>query len=73
MALLKLHTLDLEINGGDYLQPACLPASDFQLLKRKPTMCLVIGWGKIRSRDLYGSQVLHEARVCISYSQLDNT
>lgn len=67
MALLKLRSLDLKINGGYYLQPACLPVSDFKVLKRKPTICLVIGWGKIRSRDFYGSQVLQEARVCTHY------
>lgn len=66
MALLKLRTLDLKINRGYYLQPACLPVSDFKLLKRKPTICLVIGWGKIRSRNLYGSQVLQEAKVRIN-------
>lgn len=63
MALLKLRILDLEVNGGNYLQPACLPVFDFQRRKRKPTMCVVIGWGKVQSQDLYGSQILREARV----------
>lgn len=63
MALLKLRTLDLEVNGGYHLEPACLPVFDFQQRKRKPTVCVVIGWGKERSYDSYGSHVLREARV----------
>ncbi|XP_022166043.1 trypsin-3-like [Myzus persicae] len=65
MALLKLRVLDLEIYGGLNLQPACLPPSDFQRRKRKPKMCVVIGWGKVQSQDPYGSQILREARVPI--------
>ncbi|KAL4132778.1 hypothetical protein QTP88_009878 [Uroleucon formosanum] len=65
MALLKLRALDLEIDGGLNLQPACLPPSDFQRRKRKPKMCVVIGWGKVQSQDSYGSQILREARVPI--------
>jgi len=67
MALLKLRTLDLEIYDGLNLQPACLPDSDFQLRKRKPKMCVVIGWGKVQSQDSYGSQILREARVCSNF------
>ncbi|CAI6343919.1 unnamed protein product [Macrosiphum euphorbiae] len=65
MALLKLRALDLEIDGGLNLQPACLPPSDFQRRKRKPKMCVVIGWGKVQSQDSYGSRILREARVPI--------
>ncbi|VVC43760.1 Serine proteases, trypsin family, serine active site,Peptidase S1, PA clan,Serine proteases, trypsin [Cinara cedri] len=66
VALLKLRTSDLEMNGGGhYLPPACLPVSDFRQRKRKPTKCVVIGWGKVRSRDPYGSQILQEATVPI--------
>lgn len=65
MALLKLRTLDSVIDGGLNLQPACLPASGFERWKRKPKMCVVIGWGKVKSQDSYGSKILREARVCI--------
>jgi len=65
MALLKLRSLDLEIDGGFNLQPACLPSSDFQWRKRKPKICVVIGWGKVQSQDSYGSRILREARVCV--------
>ncbi|XP_027846706.2 trypsin-like [Aphis gossypii] len=65
MALLKLRTLDSVIDGGLNLQPACLPASGFERWKRKPKMCVVIGWGKVKSQDSYGSKILREARVPI--------
>jgi len=66
MALLKLRALELGIDGRFNLQPACLPPSDFQRRKRKPKMCVVIGWGKVQSQDSYGSRILREARVCIA-------
>lgn len=68
IALLKLRSSDMKTNGGYYLQPACLPVSDFLQRKRKPVLCVVIGWGKIHSQDSYGSHVLREARVCILIS-----
>lgn len=69
LALLRLHTFDFEINDNHYnMQPACLPVSDFQLRKRKPVMCVILGWGKVRSKNSYGSQVLREARVGMPYA-----
>lgn len=65
MALLKLRTLDLAINGGYHLEPACLPVFDPRRRKRKPKMCVAIGWGKTRPQDSYGSQILREVRVCV--------
>lgn len=63
MALLKLRARDLLRETG-HLEPACLPVSDVRRFRRKqPTMCVVVGWGKVRSRDSYGSKVLQEARV----------
>lgn len=38
---------------------ACLPS-------RAPVpmeMCSIMGWGKVKSTDIYGTDVLHEARV----------
>ncbi|XP_025414015.1 trypsin-like [Sipha flava] len=65
MALLKLRSSDTETNGGYHPQPACLPVSDFHQTKRKPALCVVLGWGKVRSQHSYGSHVLREARVPI--------
>ncbi|XP_026815400.1 trypsin-like isoform X2 [Rhopalosiphum maidis] len=62
-----LKEYDLSVHEGDEirLRPACLPTSDIQRWKRKPKMCVVIGWGKVKSQDSYGSKILREARVPI--------
>ncbi len=46
----------------DQPNAACLPHPD-QALPPPGTKCTIIGWGKRRNTDLYGSDVLHEAQI----------
>lgn len=43
--------------------PACLPNPHQVLPTTK--LCTIIGWGKRRLTDAYGTDVLHEAQVTI--------
>lgn len=48
---------------------ACLPASNQPLPANQ--LCTIIGWGKSRVTDDFGTDILHEARVSYIYVSLD--
>lgn len=59
IALLKLPT-SVKLNQYQLI-PACLP-QPYQTL---PTtkLCTIIGWGKRRTTDIFGTDILQEAQV----------
>lgn len=48
---------------------ACLPAPNQPLPANQ--LCTIIGWGKSRVTDDFGTDILHEARVSYIYASLD--
>lgn len=48
---------------------ACLPAPNQPLPANQ--LCTIIGWGKSRVTDDFGTDILHEARVSYIYVSLD--
>ncbi|KAI2804691.1 hypothetical protein BLOT_003679 [Blomia tropicalis] len=61
IALLRLES-PLEID--DYVSPICLPSIDDEMsINRTAT---ILGWGKKRNSEMFGTQVLQEARVPIA-------
>lgn len=48
---------------------ACLPAPNQPLPANQ--LCTIIGWGKSRVTDDFGTDILHEARVSYIYTSLD--
>lgn len=60
VALLRLPvTLSPAVSRGI----VCLPAPRQPLPAKQ--LCTIIGWGKSRAEDDFGTDVLHEAKVCI--------
>jgi hypothetical protein len=59
VALLRLPT---EVRPDKYRGIACLPRHE-QELPPAHRLCTIIGWGKKRSSDAFGTDILHEARV----------
>jgi len=64
VALLRLPG---EVRPDKYRGFACLPRHD-QELPPVHHLCTIIGWGKKRSSDAFGTDVLHEATVFESHS-----
>ncbi len=70
VALLRIGQDDDDVLGDEYArqfdQPnaACLPDPG-RPLPPPGTKCTIIGWGKKKASDLYGTDVLHEAEVSI--------
>uniref|UniRef100_T1J342 Peptidase S1 domain-containing protein n=1 Tax=Strigamia maritima TaxID=126957 RepID=T1J342_STRMM len=60
IALLKLSS---PAQFDDYVTPACLPEYSASLPVNQ--MCVILGWGKEGHGDLFGSNVLREAKVPI--------
>ena len=61
VALLRLPvTLSPAVSRGI----ACLPAPKQELPTNK--LCTIIGWGKTRSTDDFGTDILHEAKVLLT-------
>ncbi|RZF47746.1 hypothetical protein LSTR_LSTR006010 [Laodelphax striatellus] len=63
IALLKLPASS-GAPSGRLPTPVCLPR-DYQALPPTTSLCTIIGWGKRKSTDHYGTDVLHEAQVCV--------
>lgn len=59
VALLRLPT---EVRPDKYRAFACLPRHE-QQLPPVDQLCTIIGWGKTRSSDAFGTDILHEAMV----------
>jgi hypothetical protein len=64
VALLRLP---VEVRPDKYRGFACLPRHDQQLPPAQQ-LCTIIGWGKKRSSDAFGTDILHEATVFQSTS-----
>lgn len=61
IAVLKLER-PLEMD--DYVSPVCLPSTDDQMATNRSGT--ILGWGKKRNTEMFGTQVLQEARVPIA-------
>jgi hypothetical protein len=59
VALLRLP---MEVRPDKYQAFACLPRHE-QELPPVHQLCTIIGWGKKRSSDAFGTDILHEAMV----------
>ncbi|XP_023721183.1 uncharacterized protein LOC111871972 isoform X1 [Cryptotermes secundus] len=59
VALLRLP---MEVHPDKYQAFACLPRHE-QELPPAHQMCTILGWGKKRSSDAFGTDILHEAMV----------
>jgi hypothetical protein len=65
VALLRLP---VDVRPDKYRGFACLPRHE-QELPPAHRLCTIIGWGKKRSSDAFGTDVLHEATVLIILSR----
>jgi hypothetical protein len=61
VALLRLP---VDVRPDKYRGFACLPRHE-QELPPAHRLCTIIGWGKKRSSDAFGTDVLHEATVIL--------
>jgi hypothetical protein len=52
----------MEVRPDKYQAFACLPRHE-QELPPVHQLCTIIGWGKKRSSDAFGTDILHEAMV----------
>ncbi|XP_039300144.1 trypsin-like [Nilaparvata lugens] len=63
IALLKFGTTG-RAPSGHLPNPVCLPRG-YQALPPTSSLCTIIGWGKRKDTDHYGTDILHEAQVPI--------
>ena len=61
VALLRLP---VDVRPDKYRGFACLPRHE-QELPAAQRLCTIIGWGKKRSSDAFGTDILHEASVIV--------